>query len=156
MNSDEPCRGRLQPARFVLTAVFCACFAAGPTAAAQTHPPPKKPLNLNTATVEELQQLPGVGPTNAKSIVRFREKSGPFRRVEDLLAVPRVTKKLLGKIRPYVVVGEAEKPAEKSGSGLARRPAGAEHHVHVLSTRYKARVASPATPSMTSTVHGKK
>ncbi|MBI1750251.1 MAG: helix-hairpin-helix domain-containing protein [Acidobacteria bacterium] len=67
-------------------------------------PPPEKPLDLNSATVEELQQLPTVGPTAAKAIVRFREKSGPFRRVEDLLAVRGFTKKRLEKIRSYITV----------------------------------------------------
>jgi competence ComEA-like helix-hairpin-helix protein len=74
--------------------------------AAQTNklPLPEKPLDLNTATVEELQKLPTVGPVAAKAIVRFREKSGPFRRVEDLLAVRGFTKKRLEKIRPYITV----------------------------------------------------
>ncbi len=66
--------------------------------------PPAKPLDLNTATVEELQQLPEIGPTTAKAIVRFREKSGPFRRVEDLLAVRGITRRRLEKLRPYVTV----------------------------------------------------
>src|SRR5713226_870335 len=66
--------------------------------------PPAEPLDLNSATVEQLQQLPGIGPATAKDIVRFREKSGPFRRVEDLLAVRRISRRTLEKIRPYVVV----------------------------------------------------
>lgn len=66
-------------------------------------------LNLNTATVEELQKLPGIGPTTAKAIVRFREKSGPFRCVEDLLAIRGITKKKLEKIRPRVTVKEPPK-----------------------------------------------
>jgi competence protein ComEA len=65
---------------------------------------PPKPLDLNSATLEELQTLPGVGPTLAKSIINFREKSGPFRRVEDLLAIRGITKKKLEKLRPYVTV----------------------------------------------------
>ncbi len=69
--------------------------------------PPAKPLNLNTATVEELQQLPEIGPTTAKAIVRFRQKSGPFRRVEDLLAVRGITRRRLEKLRPYVTVQSA-------------------------------------------------
>ena len=66
--------------------------------------PPAKPLDLNAATVEQLEQLPGVGPVTAKAIVRFRTKSGPFRRVEDLLAIRGVTKRKLEKLRPYVTV----------------------------------------------------
>jgi competence ComEA-like helix-hairpin-helix protein len=66
--------------------------------------PPAKPLDLNTATVEQLEQLPGIGPVTAKAIVRFRTKSGPFRRVEDLLAIRGITKRKLEKLRPYVTV----------------------------------------------------
>ena len=65
---------------------------------------PDKPIDLNTATADELQQLPAVGPTMAKAIVDFREKSGPFRRVEDLLAIRGITKERLEKIRPYVKI----------------------------------------------------
>ena len=66
--------------------------------------PPAKPLVLNTATIEQLEQLPGVGPRTAQDIVKFREKSGPFRRVEDLLAIRGITKRRLEKLRPYIVV----------------------------------------------------
>jgi competence protein ComEA len=71
--------------------------------------PPAAPLDLNSATVEQLEQLPGVGPTIAKAIVRFREKSGPLQRVEDLLAVRGVSKNKLEKLRPYVMVNAPEK-----------------------------------------------
>ncbi|HEX9760322.1 MAG TPA: helix-hairpin-helix domain-containing protein [Candidatus Acidoferrales bacterium] len=73
---------------------------------------PKEPLDLNTATKEELQKLPEVGPVTAEAIIRFREKSGPFRRVEDLLAVRGITKRRLEKIRPFVTVSalKREKP----------------------------------------------
>lgn len=65
---------------------------------------PATPLDLNTATVEQLQQLPGIGPSTAQAIVRFRTKSGPFRRVEDLLAIHGISKKRLEVLRPYVTV----------------------------------------------------
>ena len=66
--------------------------------------PPAEPIDLNTATAQALQQLPGVGPAMAKTIVDFRQKSGPFRRVEDLLAIRGITKQRLEKIRPYVKI----------------------------------------------------
>jgi competence ComEA-like helix-hairpin-helix protein len=73
--------------------------------------PPAAPLDLNSATIEQLEQLPGVGPTIADAIVRFREKSGPLHRVEDLLAVRGVSKTKLEGLRPYVFVAV---PARKS------------------------------------------
>jgi len=75
--------------------------------------PPAEPLDLNTATVEELVKLPEIGPATAKAIVRFREKSGPFRRVEDLLAVRGITKRRLKKLRPYVTVKKSAGPEVK-------------------------------------------
>jgi competence ComEA-like helix-hairpin-helix protein len=61
-------------------------------------------IDLNTATPYELQQLPGVGPATAAQIIQFREQSGPIQRPEDLLALPRFTRKSLERIRPYLVV----------------------------------------------------
>ena len=73
--------------------------------------PPAKPIDVNTATLEQLQQLPGIGPSTAKAIVQFREKSGPFERVEDLLAIHGISKARLEKLRPYVTVAApAPKP----------------------------------------------
>ena len=69
---------------------------------AQKAPP--KPIDLNAATFEQLQQLPGVGPATAKAIIRFREKSGPFQRPEDLLAIHGISRARFAKIKPYVTV----------------------------------------------------
>jgi comEA protein len=66
--------------------------------------PPPKPIDLNTATLEQLEQLPGIGPSTAKEIIQFREKSGPFKRIEDLRAIHGISKSKLEKLRPYVTV----------------------------------------------------
>lgn len=71
--------------------------------------PPARPLDLNTATVKELEQLPGVGPTTAKAIVDFRSKGGRFRRVTDLLVIRGISEAKLKKMRPYITVGPAPK-----------------------------------------------
>ncbi len=79
-------------------------FSAPTLVRAQAKPAPAKTVDLNTATVEQLQQLPGIGPVRAKAIVEFREKSGPFQRVEDLLAIRGISKSRFEKLRPYVTV----------------------------------------------------
>ena len=61
-------------------------------------------LNLNTATVEQLERLPGVGPTLAKRIVDFRTKKGGFKRIEELLAVPGISEKKWKELREYLTV----------------------------------------------------
>jgi competence ComEA-like helix-hairpin-helix protein len=66
--------------------------------------PPAKPIDLNAATIKELQELPGVGPVTAQRIIEARQKSGRFRRVEDLLAIRGISTKRLDALRPYVTV----------------------------------------------------
>ncbi len=61
-------------------------------------------LHLNTATVEQLTLLPGVGPALAKRIVDFRDKKGGFKRIEELLAVPGVSEKKWKAIREFLVL----------------------------------------------------
>ena len=92
-----------------VTAFVCVALCLSVWAWAQKGQkvPPAQPIDLNTATMEQLESLPGVGPATARAIVKFREKSGPFRRVEDLLAIKGITKKKLEAIRPYV---KAETP----------------------------------------------
>jgi len=62
------------------------------------------PLSLNTATREELERLPGIGPKLAERIVQDRALRGPYTRVEDLLRVKGIGPKLLERIRTYVRV----------------------------------------------------
>jgi competence ComEA-like helix-hairpin-helix protein len=86
----------------ILAIILALALLASAVAAKKSLP--VKPINLNTATTEQLQQLPGIGPATAKKIIEMREKSGPFRRVEDLLAVRGISDKHLAKLRPYVTV----------------------------------------------------
>jgi competence protein ComEA len=61
-------------------------------------------LNLNTATAEQLDKLPGVGPALAKRIIEFREKRGGFKRIEELLAVPGISEKKWKDLRAYLTI----------------------------------------------------
>ncbi len=99
-----------------LLALLC-CAALLVAAQGTKKKLPAQPLDLNTATVEQLQQLPGIGPETAKAIVRFREKSGPFRRVEDLLAVRGITKAKLERLRPYVEIKPKQPKPASPGRG---------------------------------------
>jgi len=73
---------------------------------------PTQPVNINTASAAELQKLPGIGPTTARSIIRYRERNGPFRRVEELLIIRGISRSRLKALRPYVTV---ESPESKEG-----------------------------------------
>ena len=70
---------------------------------------PSHPINLNTATLRQLEELPDVGSVMAHAILKFREYSGPFERVDDLLAIRGISHRRLDKIRPYVYVGRERK-----------------------------------------------
>jgi competence ComEA-like helix-hairpin-helix protein len=67
-------------------------------------PPPSKPFDINTATFDQFHSLPGIGPVTAQRILDYRKKSGPFTRVEDLMAVRGISQARLDKIRQYVMV----------------------------------------------------
>ena len=61
------------------------------------------PLNINQASLKELQKLPGVGKVTAEKIIAYREANGPFATVDDLLKVNGMGKKTLAKIRDRVM-----------------------------------------------------
>lgn len=64
------------------------------------------PLNINTATLSELQSLRGVGPKTAESIVAWREEHGPFVMPDQLMAIRGIGPKTYEQLAPYVTVGE--------------------------------------------------
>jgi competence protein ComEA len=72
--------------------------------AAPTDPAPDKLVVLNTATSDELQSLPGVGPKRAEAILTLRTRIGRFRRVEDLLRVKGIGHASLRRLKPRVLV----------------------------------------------------
>jgi len=66
--------------------------------------PPAAPINLNTATLEQLDTLDGVGPGIATRILDYRQQHGGFRRVEELAEVPGIGAKRLATLTPLVTV----------------------------------------------------
>ncbi|HKF53711.1 MAG TPA: helix-hairpin-helix domain-containing protein [Candidatus Acidoferrales bacterium] len=105
MHSHE-CRDRtrrLLPLQLAL--ILCVTLLlAIPLSAAPKKKLPAHPIDLNAATLQQLEELPGVGPVTAEKILDFRKKSGAFKSVNDLLAVPRISKARFAKIKPYVYV----------------------------------------------------
>jgi competence protein ComEA len=75
---------------------------------------PDDPVNLNTASVEQLQQLPGIGPVLAQRIVAERERTGPFRQVDDLRRIRGIKDKTIDKIRSLVTCGGGANIAGRS------------------------------------------
>jgi competence protein ComEA len=64
----------------------------------------KEKFDINTATLEQLDTLPGIGESKAKAILAYRTEIGQFRRVEDLLEVKGIGEKVLEKLRPHLYI----------------------------------------------------
>ena len=63
-------------------------------------------VNVNTATVAELEAIPGIGPAKAEAIITYREANGNFKKAEDLILVKGIGEKLFEKISGEVEVGK--------------------------------------------------
>jgi competence protein ComEA len=74
------------------------------SAPAATAAPSKPAINLNTATIEQLETLPGIGRKTAERILEYRTKSGGFKRIEDLMNVKGIGEKSFLKLKPLVAV----------------------------------------------------
>jgi len=71
-------------------------------------------INLNTATAEQLDSLPGIGAKVAARIIEYRQKNGPFRKIEDLMNVRGIGEKAFLKMKNRLSVGPT-KPAAPNG-----------------------------------------
>ena len=98
-------------------AVFsCLLHALPLTAAVQTtpvtrvvaKPPATAVVNLNTAAVADFEGLPGIGAKTAARIVEYRQKNGPFKKVEELMNVRGIGEKNFLKLKPQLTVAPAK------------------------------------------------
>jgi len=105
----------------ILLAILALCMAS---CGGQSQTAAK--VDVNTATAQELQKVPGVDQTLAQNIVDFRDANGPFSSVDDLARVKGMNEQKLSSIRDYVTVegtsGTQQGPAQEgqtpsSGSG---------------------------------------
>ena len=65
-------------------------------------PPLSNAVNINTASVDDLEKLPDIGPKTAESIVNYRLANGPFRRLEHLMLIRGMSERRFLELRPYI------------------------------------------------------
>lgn len=75
--------------------------AAAKTAAAQV-------VNINTASAQQLEGLPGIGTATAARIVEYRQKNGGFKKIEEIMNVRGIGEKLFLKMKPQLTVSAAK------------------------------------------------
>ena len=100
-----------------LVAITSLLAALPSAAAAQANPSTSKatkpvtsaaPLNINTASVAEFDALPGIGAKTAALIVEYRQKNGPFKKVEELMNVRGIGEKNFLKLKTQLTVAAAK------------------------------------------------
>ena len=102
--------------RTVLSIVICSFLLCAVPAMAQSKSSPRaaaKPastavVNLNTASVADLEGLPGIGAKTAARILEYRQKNGPFKKIEELMNVRGVGEKNFLKLKPQITVAPAK------------------------------------------------
>jgi competence protein ComEA len=99
--------------RLLTLFIAVALSAAQPSAQGQKAATPRAdakpavaPINLNTATAAELEKLPGIGQKVAARIVEYRQKNGPFKKVEELMNVQGIGEKSFLQFRSQLTVGQ--------------------------------------------------
>ena len=97
------------------TALVCVLGAVPASVVAQDKPAATSAaslLNLNTATLAQLEALPGIGRSTAERILEHRQKSGGFKKIEELMNVKGIGEKAFLKLKPMItVVAKPEKAA---------------------------------------------
>jgi competence ComEA-like helix-hairpin-helix protein len=108
------------PIRLLSSFLFLGLIFAA-SADAGRKKPAATPVILNTATSEELQQVPGIGPATADKILQMRKSYGAFNSVDDLLAIRGLGPKRLEKMRKYLVAGKTNSKSVTPGAGCCGR-----------------------------------
>ena len=98
--------------RALLVCAMALVFGGVVIAQDKATPPEKPPVNLNTASIDQLDGLPGIGRATAQRILEYRQKVGSFTKIEQLMNVKGIGEKSFLKLKPLIVVQpKTEKPA---------------------------------------------
>lgn len=109
--------------RSVFALLFLVCFAAAFAAAADTAQSAGV-VNINTADADQLQLLPRVGPALAGRIIDYREANGPFRTIDEIVAVKGIGESSLERLEPYLATSGETTMTEKVSLPRSKKPVG--------------------------------
>ncbi len=79
-------------------------------------------IDLNTATLSQLDSLPGIGPVIAERILELREKSGPYKRIEDLMNIRGIGEKKFLKLKDLITVKTKQPSDERIQNSEIQKP----------------------------------
>lgn len=95
-------------------ALALSCLASAGVVLAAGKQAPAGKVNINTATAQQLSELPGVGAKLAARIVEYRLKAGGFKTAQELMNVQGVGEKNFARIQPHLTVGDGAAKAASS------------------------------------------
>ena len=105
--------------RIMIAAIVAIALSAAAAGAQGRGTAPKAtastaaPVNLNTATMDQLATIPGIGVKTAERIIAYREKNGGFKKIEDLMNVSGVGEKSFLKMKPLITVAAVKATAQE-------------------------------------------
>ena len=103
-----------------LAIVSLLAVISSPSGAQTSHPASSKAaattaiVNINTASASDLEALPGIGAKTAARIVEYRQKNGPFKKIEELMNVRGVGEKNFLKLKPQITIASKAEAATAS------------------------------------------
>jgi competence protein ComEA len=99
-------------------AIAVPCVADAAQASSASRPAakagPAPTINLNTASVKDLEMLPGIGAKTAELIIAYRQKNGPFKKIEELMNVQGIGEKSFLRLKPQLTVSPEASGASKA------------------------------------------
>jgi competence protein ComEA len=93
---------------FLVTAPALAVAQSKASGQTSAKPAVTGTININTASATELQRLPGIGAKTAGRVIEYRQKNGPFKKVEELMNVQGIGEKNFLKLKNQISVGAAK------------------------------------------------